>query len=219
MLLIKFVLLANAFILMESSDTYRTILGESRGIFRDKGSKFISIARPVRNDAEIRLSIDELRKEFHDARHHSYAYALGRNGESWRANDDGEPSGTAGKPILGQIRSFGITHVLVVVPRYFGGTLLGTSGLINAYKTAAESALSNAVIIEHNIMQSCRLLFRYEALNDVMKLIKDESVEQVSHRFDVDCSIDLLLRLSATDRILKRLSRIEGVSIELGDAE
>ena len=140
---------------MALPDTYKTIKSVSHGLFKDKGSKFISIAFPVRNEDEIKKFLDETRKEHHDARHHCYAYALGKDGSAWRSNDDGEPSGTGGKPILGQIRSFGVTNVLIIVPRYFGGTLLGTSGLINAYKTAAESALSNAEIIDYIIQQKC----------------------------------------------------------------
>jgi uncharacterized YigZ family protein len=204
---------------MASPDTYRTIKSVSRGLFKEKGSKFISIAFPVRNEDEIKKLLDETRKEYHDARHHCYAYTLGKDGSDWRANDDGEPSGTGGKPILGQIKSFRVTNVLIIVPRYFGGTLLGTSGLINAYKTAAESALSNAEIIDHIIKQKCDLTFPYQAMNEVMKIIKDKGIVQTGHSFDLDCSVSIHFRSSDTEKIKAKFSRIEGVKIMLLEAE
>jgi uncharacterized YigZ family protein len=204
---------------MASSDIYKTIYSVSHGLFKEKGSKFISIAFPVRSEAEIRQFIEETRKEHHDARHHSYAYVIGRDGDVWRANDDGEPSGTAGKPILGQIRSFGVTNVLIIIPRYFGGTLLGTSGLINAYRSAAESALSNAEIIDHIIQQKCELTFPYQAMNDVMKIIKEEDISQTGHSFDLDCRVLIHFRLSSVERIKAKLSRIEGLTISLLEVE
>lgn len=204
---------------MVSPDTYRTIKSISRGIFKEKGSKFISIAFPVRNEDEIRKYLDETRKEFHDARHHCYAYALGKSGSDWRATDDGEPSGTGGKPILGQIRSFGVTNVLIIVPRYFGGTLLGTSGLINAYKTAAESALSNAEIIDHIMQQKCELTFPYQSMNEVMKIIKDEGIVQTGHSFDLNCSISAHFRSSDTEKIRAKFSRIDEVTVKFLEIE
>jgi uncharacterized YigZ family protein len=195
---------------MVSADTYKTIISVSHGLYREKGSKFISAAFPVCDESEIKIIIDETRKEHHEARHHCYAYMTGREGLIWRANDDGEPSGTAGRPILGQIRSFGITNVLVIVSRYFGGTLLGVSGLINAYKSAAESALSNAEIIDHIIHETYEINYPYQAMNDVMKILKEEDVRQSDHQFDLECRIVISFRSSASDRILKRLSRIEG---------
>jgi uncharacterized YigZ family protein len=205
--------------LMVSPDTYRTIKSISRGIFKEKGSKFISIAFPVRNEDEVKKFLEETRKEFHDARHHCYAYSLGKDGTDWRANDDGEPSGTGGKPILGQIKSFGVTNVLIIVPRYFGGTLLGTSGLINAYKTAAESALSNAEIIDHVMQQKCELTFPYQSMNVVMKIIKDEGIVQTGHSFDLDCSVSAHFRSSDIERIKAKFSRIEGVKIKFLEIE
>ena len=196
---------------MANPDIYKTIKGVSHGLYREKGSRFISVAFPVAGEPEIRSIIEGIRKEHHEARHHCYAYSLGNEGEIWRANDAGEPSGTAGRPILGQIRSFGLTNILVVVSRYFGGTLLGVSGLINAYKSAAESALSNAEIIDHIVHESYEIKYPYSAMNDVMKIIKDEDIIQTDHTFDLECRIILHFRLSARERIFSRFSRIEGL--------
>jgi uncharacterized YigZ family protein len=204
---------------MASPDKYKTIKSVSRGLFKEKGSRFISIAFPVKNEAQVKQFIEEIRKEHHDAKHHSYAYAIGPDGGTWRANDDGEPSGTAGKPILGQIRSFGITNVLIIVPRYFGGTLLGTSGLINAYKSAAESALSNEEIIDHIILQKCDLRFPYHSMNDVMKIIKEENIAQTEPFFDLECRVSIHFRLSVTEKIKAKFSRIEGLKISFLEVE
>jgi uncharacterized YigZ family protein len=204
---------------MDSSDIYKTIKSESHGLFKEKGSKFISIAFPVKNEAETKRCIEETRKDHHDARHHSYAYVIGADGAAWRANDDGEPSGTAGKPILGQIRSFGVTNVLIIVPRYFGGTLLGTSGLINAYKSAAGSALSNAEIIDHLIQQNCDMIFPYESMNEVMKIIKEEDIAQTDHSFDLECRVSIHFRLSAAEKIKARFSRVKGLKISFLEVE
>jgi uncharacterized YigZ family protein len=204
---------------MASSDVYKTIKSVSYGLFKKKGSKFVSIAFPIKNESEIKQFIDKTKKDHHDARHHCYAYVTGPNGSVWRANDDGEPSGTAGKPIMGQIRSFGITNVLIIVPRYFGGTLLGTSGLINAYKSAAKSALLNAEIIDHIIQQKCDLIFPYQAMNDVMKIIKEEAIVQTDHSFNLDCRVSIHFRLSETEKIKAKMSRIEGLKINLLEVE
>jgi uncharacterized YigZ family protein len=204
---------------MGSTDVFKTIKSVSHGLYKEKGSKFISIAFPAKNESEARQFIDQTRKEHNDARHHCYAYVIGRDGASWRANDDGEPSGTGGRPILGQIKSFGVTNVLVIVPRYFGGTLLGTSGLINAYKSAACSALSNADIIEHVIQQKCELIFPYQSMNEVMKIIKEEAIEQTGHVFDLDCRMSVHFGLSALERIKTKLSRVAGLEISFFEAE
>jgi len=200
---------------MTVSDSYRTIKSPSAGLFKDKGSKFIGLAFPVNNESEIREILAKVRKEHHDARHHCYAYMLGTSGEQWRANDDGEPSGTGGKPILGQIKSFGLTNLLIVVPRYFGGTLLGTSGLINAYKSAAEDALSNASIVDHIVMQKCQISFPYHAMNSVMKILKEEDLPQSGHQFDMTCMVTIWFRLSSSEKILSRLNKVEGMEVQL----
>jgi uncharacterized YigZ family protein len=196
---------------MSENDTYKTIRSVSTGLYKEKGSKFISAAWPVSDETEIRSILEGIRKEHHEARHHCYAYQLGSREISWRANDDGEPSGTAGRPILGQIRSFGLTNVLIVVSRYFGGTLLGVSGLINAYRSAANDALGNAEIIDHIIQESYEITYPYASMNDVMKIIKEEDIAQSGHSFDLECRIVVRFRLSSREKILARFSRIEGL--------
>jgi uncharacterized YigZ family protein len=192
------------------SDIYKTIKSSSQGIFRDKGSKFIALAYPVADQESVKNIIDGLRKEYHDARHHCYAYMIGYQRIVWRINDDGEPSSTAGKPILGQINSCGLTNILIVVVRYFGGTLLGVPGLINAYKTAAAEAIRNAEIIECTVKDYYKITFPFESMNDVMKILKDEGAGQSDQLFDFECNIRINFRISNGERILGRLSRIEG---------
>lgn len=196
------------------SDTYRTIEGKSEGLFKDRGSRFISLAFPVRSQEEIKEKLEALRKEYHDARHHCYAYVLNPDRQLWRANDDGEPSGTAGKPILGQINSNELTNILIVVIRYFGGTLLGVSGLINAYRTAAAEAIANAHIIELTVKSVYRISFPYLSMNDVMKVLKEEAAGQENHSYGDTCSIEISFRLASAERITDRLSKIEGVKTE-----
>jgi uncharacterized YigZ family protein len=197
---------------MAAADTYKTIRSVSRGIYKNKSSKFVAAAFPIFEEDEIKPIIEDIRKEHHVAKHHGYAYILGHDGLTWRANDDGEPTGTAGRPILGQIRSRGLTNVLIIVSRYFGGTLLGISGLINAYKSAAGYALEDAEIIDHIIHESYEVKYPYPAMNDVMKIIKEENITQSGHFFDLECTIILNFRSSARERILTRLSRIEGLT-------
>jgi uncharacterized YigZ family protein len=193
------------------SDSYKTIKTYSQGIFKDKGSRFLSFAYPVSDQEEVRLIIDKIRKEYHDARHHCYAYMIGHERLTWRTNDDGEPSGTAGRPILGQINSFGLTNILIVVTRYFGGTLLGVRGLINAYKTAACSAIEKAEIIDRHLEEFFEISFPYLSMNDVMKILKEEGVTQSGQSFDLECRKKVSFRSSLRDIILNRLSRIEGI--------
>jgi uncharacterized YigZ family protein len=196
------------------SDTYKTIAAESKGLFKDRGSRFIAIARPVSSQEEIKTILEELRREYHDARHHCYAWMLTPDRQAWRVNDDGEPSGTAGRPIMGQINSRELTNVLVVVIRYFGGTLLGVSGLINAYRSAAEDALSNVRIVKKQVMESWLVTFPYSALNDVMKVVKDEGCSQHSHDYSVEeCSAEISFRASITDKVTGRLRKIAGVTL------
>jgi len=194
------------------SDTYKTVASGARGLFKDRGSRFIALVIPVTGQDEIKEKLEELRKEFHDARHHCYAWVLGPDRQSWRANDDGEPSGTAGRPILGQINSRELTDILIVVIRYFGGTLLGVSGLINAYRSAAEDALSNASIIEKTVMHTYAIKFPYLSMNDVMKVLKEEGCSQSSHSYGNDCSVVISLRSSSAERITERLLKIDGLT-------
>ena len=152
-------------------DTYKTIKSPAQGIYKEKGSKFISFAYPVKTESEVKLLLEENKKEYYDARHHCFAYILGYDKSAWRLNDDGEPSGTAGKPIYGQLQSFDLTNTLLIVVRYFGGIKLGVSGLINAYKSAAKDALQNSSIIENTINELYKLIFPYEMINESMKRI------------------------------------------------
>jgi uncharacterized YigZ family protein len=196
------------------SDTYKTIKSISHGIFKDKGSRFLSFAYPLSDPEDIKPIIDRIRKEHHDARHHCFAYMIGQKRDTWRANDDGEPSGTGGKPILGQINSFGLTNILIVVSRYFGGTLLGVSGLINAYRSAALSAIENGEIIELTLQEYYEITFPYSAMNDVMRAIKEECMGQTNQSFDLECRIRVNFRASAKDNNLKKLSRIDDLKFK-----
>jgi uncharacterized YigZ family protein len=193
------------------SDHYKTIKSSAQGVYKEKGSRFIAFATPVVNQEEIKHIVDKLRKEYHDARHHCYAYMIGKERLNWRVNDDGEPSGTAGRPILGQINSFGLTNILIVVSRYFGGTLLGVSGLIHAYRKAAADAINNTEIIESTLNEYYEVKYPYISMNDVMKMLKEEDIGQSGHSFELECSIIVNFRLSSREKILDRLSRIEGL--------
>jgi uncharacterized YigZ family protein len=192
-------------------DNYRTIKSFSQGIYKEKGSRFLAFAFPVSDPEQIKPLIDKIRKEHHEARHHCYAYMIGHERVIWRMNDDGEPSGTAGRPILGQINSFGLTNILIIVSRYFGGTLLGVSGLINAYRSAAASAITRAKIVECIIQDYYEIIFPYKSMNNVMRTLKEEGIGQSEQSFDLECRIRINFRLSAKEKILDRLSRIEGL--------
>ena len=194
-------------------DTYKTIETPSEGFFKDKGSKFYASAWPVTNEEEIKGIITALKKEHHSARHHCYAWRLGTGEIRFRTNDDGEPSSTAGKPILGQLQKFDVTNTLVVVVRYFGGTLLGTSGLINAYKTAAAEALKNADIVTKIIEQHFSINFEYSTLNEVMDVIKQKNLNVVKTNFEENCSILLSVRNSEVQKITEIFSKIYGVKM------
>ncbi|MDR2911330.1 MAG: IMPACT family protein [Bacteroidales bacterium] len=195
-------------------DSYKTIEMPSEGIFKDKGSKFYAFAWPVISEEEIKKIITSLKKEHHSARHHCYAWKLGVDDTRFRTNDDGEPSSTAGRPILGQLQSFNVTNTLVVVVRYFGGTLLGTSGLINAYKTAAAEALKNANIITKNIEQQLIINFGYNILNEVMDIIKQKTLNVIKTSFGENCSIILSVRNSEVQKITETFNKIYSIKIE-----
>ena len=173
----------------QPGDIYKTIAAPCSGVFKDKGSKFLAYAFPVDTVEEVKQQVQRLKEEYFDARHHCYAYRIGVRGEQWRANDDGEPSSTAGKPILGQLLSRELTNVLIVVVRYFGGIQLGVPGLINAYRSAASDALAHAQPVEKTAMVELSLRFPYAAMNEVMKLLKEEQAEILSQQFDADCVI------------------------------
>jgi uncharacterized YigZ family protein len=194
-------------------DTYRTINSQSTGLYKEKGSKFIAIASPVKDDIEVKSVLERLRKEYYDARHHCYAYVLGFDKSSWRANDDGEPSGTAGRPIHGQIQSYDLTNVLIVVVRYFGGIKLGVSGLINAYKTAAADALSQADIQERTVNEIYELRFNYEAMNDIMKIVKDDGLLLLNTQFDLECNLTYKIRKKDADKVNEKFRKSYGSKV------
>ena len=198
-------------------DTYKTIDSKSEGYFRDKGSRFLAFAYPVKSEEDISEILASLKKEYHNARHHCYAWRLGTEVITFRANDDGEPSSTAGKPILGQLLSNELTNILVVVVRYFGGTLLGTGGLINAYRTATADAISNAKIITGIIEEKYKLKFSYNEMNDVMQIIKQENLNVLNTRFELDCELDFSVRKSESVRIREVFEKFYGVDIEYLD--
>ena len=193
------------------SDTYLTIKAFSQGLYKEKGSRFIALAYPVSTQEAIKNILDSIRKEHHSARHHCFAWMLGQERETFRISDDGEPSGSAGRPIMGQINSCELTNILIVVVRYFGGKLLGVSGLINAYRSAAESAINNSEIVELIIQDYFELVFPYSSINDVMKVIKDEDINQSQQKFEIECKMTINFRSSARERILNSLSRINGL--------
>lgn len=193
---------------MSQKDTYLSIASCSEGLFKDNGSRFIALAYPVRTEQEVKDIVSLLRKEYHDARHHCYAYRLGHDGAIWRASDDGEPSGSAGRPILGQIDSQKLSDVLVVVVRYFGGIKLGIPGLIRAYKTSTADALESAEIVEKIAGHWYKLEFPYENLPAVMKVLKDMDLQQKNQSFMNDCSLEVFVRLTLEDNLIQRIEKI-----------
>jgi uncharacterized YigZ family protein len=194
-------------------DKYLTISSPSGGLYKEKGSRFISFAYPVCSEEEIKHYLHELKKKYYDARHHCYAYRLGVTGELWRAVDDGEPSGSAGKPIFGQLISNNLTNIAVFVVRYFGGIKLGVPGLINAYRSATVDAIQNAVIIEEEDKDSFSIEFNYLVMNDVMKIIKDEQPEIVRQEFEMMCRIDLRIRRNLAEILKNKFLKIESLSV------
>lgn len=195
-------------------DTFKTIDAVSEGLYKEKGSKFISYAHPVHDVEEVKQLLDTYKKTFYDARHVCYAYMIGPEGDVFRANDDGEPSGTAGRPILGQIQSYGLTYVLVVVIRYFGGILLGTGGLVFAYKSAASDALGSAVIIEKTVDVNYSIVFAFRFLNDVMRIIKNLDAQIISQDYKMECQIKLRIRKNNSSRLYNALEKVESLSFK-----
>ena len=195
-------------------DTYKTIAAPSEGLYKEKGSKFLAFAYPVRTLDEVKAHLEQLRKDYFDARHHCYAYILGPRKDAFRANDDGEPSGTGGRPIHGQLLSADLTDTLIVVVRYFGGILLGASGLANAYKTAARDAIDHATIVERTIDVRYRLLFEYAAMNDVMRILKDYDLKPEQPHYDRDCSLEVSIRQSESVRFYDAVADLRTVRIE-----
>ena len=196
------------------SDSYNTISNYSEGIYKEKGSKFLAYAIPVISEAAAGELIAQYKKEHHAARHHCYAYRLGVRGEVYKANDDNEPTYTAGKPILGQIDSFGLTNILIIVVRYFGGTLLGKGGLVNAYKSAAADALNNAIIAEKTLNDYFNVTCRYEDMNRVLKILGEEGLKPDEQNFEVECVLKVGIRKSLVTKILNKLKLINSIKID-----
>jgi uncharacterized YigZ family protein len=196
------------------TDSYKTIRSASEGYYTEKRSRFLSFAIPVRTTGEVRETIREYRKKYYDARHVCWAYTLGAERNNYRANDDGEPSSTAGKPILGQINSHALTDILIIVVRYFGGIELGTSGLTAAYRAAAAEAIAAAGIEECTVDETFTVRFGYPFLNGVMRIVKEERPEIISQAFDMQCEMTLRIRRGLFDKLKNRLIKVETVKIE-----
>ena len=194
-------------------DTFLTIAAASEGIYKAKGSKFLAFAYPVSSEEEVKEKVDLLRRKYFDARHHCYAYRLGATGEQYRANDDGEPANSAGKPILGQLIAHGLTNVLVVVVRYFGGVLLGVGGLVQAYRQATADALNNAEIKTDVITETYQFSFGYPDLNQVLKVVKEMDLECYGQDFNLICTMNVKVRKSLVEQMKKRLELIDSLKI------
>ena len=195
-------------------DTFKSIASPSRGLFKDNGSRFIALAYPVTTEEEIKSIITSVRKEYHDARHHCYAYRLGYRRDISRANDNGEPSSSAGKPILGQIDSLELSDILVVVVRYFGGIKLGIPGLIRAYRSSTADALDHAEIVEKTAVRRYRLTFGYMDMNGVMKVLKDLGLQACKQDFGMECSLETDVRLSLAETFEEKIGQAGGCSLE-----
>ena len=194
-------------------DTYKTITASVEGIYTEKRSKFIAIALPVTTLEQVKEHLDRLQKQYYDARHVCYAYMLGPERTNFRANDNGEPSGTAGKPILGQINSNELTDILIVVVRYFGGIKLGTSGLIVAYKAAAAEALASAVVVTRTVDEVVRFSFEYPMMNEVMRVVKEMEPKILEQGYDQDCLMALQIRRSRMETLRQRLLKVDTLRI------
>ncbi len=196
------------------SDLYKTIRAASEGYYTEKRSRFLSFAIPVRTPEEVKAQVEACRKKYYDARHVCWAYMLGADRTTFRANDDGEPSSTAGKPILGQINANELTDILVIVVRYFGGIKLGTSGLIVAYRSAAAEAIAAAEVEERTVDAECTVIFEYPFLNDIMRVVKEMQPAIVSQTFEANCEMTLRIRQSQEETLKNRLFMIEGAYLK-----
>lgn len=202
-----------------AEDTFKTITDRAEGYYTEKRSKFISYAVPVRSVEEVKEELAKYRKEYYDARHVCWAYMLGPDRKTFRANDDGEPSSTAGKPILGQINSNELTDILILVIRYFGGIELGTSGLIVAYRTAAAEAIAAATIEERTVDEDITVVFEYLYLNSIMRIVKEDAPTVISQKFDMDCEMTLRIRKGEAERLKNRLAKVETAYLKELDDE
>lgn len=201
--------------------SFLTLAGPSEGLYKELGSKFLAFAYPVTTEAEIKDRIEHLKKEYFDARHHCYAWVLGKEKNRYRSFDDGEPGHSAGDPILGQIRSKNLTNVLIVVVRYFGGVKLGVGGLIQAYKTAAEEALNNAIIIEYPVTQSIIIKYPYESTAEVMRLVKEFDLHIIHQEFLEECLLHAEVKQKYVDQLTSRaeLLKVTGHRISFSVSE
>lgn len=195
-------------------DTYRTIKTPSEGLFKDKGSKFLAFAYPISSESDIKPIVAKLKAEHTKANHHCWAMRLTPDRSVFKLNDDGEPSGTAGRPILNILLSRDLTNILVVVVRYFGGTLLGVPGLINAYKQATDDALNQATVIEKTVNDIYTINFNYLQMNDIMRLVKDENITIMHQQFDNDCTLHVSIRKMQVSTVLAALDKIEGIVVK-----
>jgi uncharacterized YigZ family protein len=195
-------------------DSYRTIAGPAEGLVTEKRSKFLAFALPVRSAEEVKQHVSAFQKKYYDARHVCYAYMLGAERTEYRVNDNGEPSGTAGRPILGQINAAGLTDVLVIVVRYFGGILLGTGGLVVAYKQAAAEAIAAAEVVERTVDAEIAIHFEYPFMNDVMRVVKEMSPEVLSTAYDNDCMMRLRIRAGLMEQLRGRLEKVESLRVD-----
>ena len=199
---------------VQTEDTYKTIVGQSEAAIRERSSKFLALAYHVTSAEQVKDIMDGLRKKYYDATHHCYAYRLGPKGEEFRANDDGEPSGTAGKPILGQLLSHEITDCLVVVIRWFGGTKLGVPGLIEAYKESTVAVLDVCKVEERTVDKILSVRYPFESMDGVMRAVKAVGPKVLEQTFDNVCAMRLAVRLSQADALLGRLEKVEGITID-----
>mgnify|MGYP001164188351 FL=1 len=195
-------------------DTYYMPTNTSEGLYKEKGSKFIAYAFPVFSEEDVKERLEKVRKKEYAARHHCYAYTLHPDKSAWRANDDGEPANTAGKPILGQIQSKDLTNILIVVVRYFGGIKLGVGGLINAYRAAAADALENISIEKRFVKEIYEVAFQYPQMNEVMRLVKDKSLEVINQDFQIDCKLTFSIRKSQTDAVVAAFKKNHELTIK-----
>ena len=198
-----------------ATDTYKTISAPAESLYKEKSSKFLIYAYPVLNEEQIRKHLEVLHKQHYNATHHCYAWRLGFRGETFRANDDGEPSSTAGKPILGQLLSNEVTNCLIVVVRYFGGTKLGVSGLIEAYRDSAAQVLQEADIVELTIDTTVTIDFSYMAMNSVMRIVKEDSPKILEQEFDNLCRMKLAIRESKAEMMISKLNKVEGCTLDI----
>jgi uncharacterized YigZ family protein len=200
-------------------DEFLTLEKPAQGTYKEKGSRFLGFAFPVESEDQVKTRLERIKNQYHDARHHCYAYRLGADHQTFRMNDDGEPSSTAGRPIYGQIQSYQLTNVLVVVVRYFGGTLLGTSGLIRAYKQAAGEALKQAKIIKKTVKSLYQLEFDYALMGEVMRLLHETGIQPYEREFKRTCKFRIGIRKSQESKVSQRFNRIKGLELERIDGD